>query len=52
MSLPSIILGLLIWLSVPPFYTKILNRTGMRLLRVACKVTGIIFIVAGVMVGF
>ena len=52
MSLPSIILGLLIWFSVPPFYAGALGKGAMRLLKLACKVAGIIFIVAGVMVGF
>lgn len=51
MSLPSIILGLLIWFSVPPFYSQALSKQAMRLLRWTCKVAGIIFIAAGVIVG-
>ena len=52
MSVPSIVLGLLIWLALPPLYVKILNAKGMRLLKHGCRITGIIFIAAGFFAGF
>lgn len=52
MSLPAIILGLLVWRSLPQFYRRGISRKAYWYLRLSCKAAGIILIIGGVAAGF
>lgn len=52
MSLPAIILGLLVWRSLPPFYRRGVSRKAYWYLRLGCKAAGILLIIAGTAAAF
>lgn len=52
MSFASIVLGLLIWFSLPPFYERTLKRKPFFFFKLGCKALGACFIGGGVIAGF
>ena len=48
MSIAAIIVGLLLWRSVPYFFKHRLSDNGFNALRISCRIVGILIIVAAI----